>query len=347
MLADCTILIDGDAAAPPLETPAGEAATAAATPLTRPSPAPGLLERSQNLAAALNAVDVVTPDRSEFLRELRLTLASLGPDDGHPGAALLLTGLAQTGTSTIAQKTLGCLSMPKPMSPWTVTHPAMTLSLDTQTSLQTLIWLMLTDLNPVFGLMTAASKIDPQRDGRRLRQLLKERQVEWLVVDHAEALVVDDPKKLAPIRGFLGRLRSDGINLILCGLEPVAQLVAATSETAADVVHCRTQVYDKANEADIDELARFVGAFLDCAALPAAVLAEDWFRQCLIEVTQGRRGLAKHLVKKAIMIAFNSGATSVTVKHFVRALKSGLNPELAKKLARAARAAKPSRSNVK
>jgi hypothetical protein len=67
---------------------------------------------------------------------------------------------------------------------------------------------------------TVAARIDPQRDGARMKQLLGEFETKWLVLDGAEALAVDDSEEQEKLFSFLGELRGSGerpINLIVSG----------------------------------------------------------------------------------------------------------------------------------
>ena len=169
---------------------------------------------------------------------------------------------------------------------------------------------------------TAASEIDAAREGRRLRHLLDAFKVKWLVIKGAEALA--GPKERAKIAGFLSELRSAGVNMILCGLDPVAELVAQTPELAAGAVHHQTQAYDKADE----EAATFARAFLDRCAIPSAanILDEPRFVEGLIAVTAGRRGAIKSLIIRAVMIATRKNAAALTKEHFQKALSGSLTP---------------------
>ena len=235
---------------------------------------------------------------------------------------LLLTGLAQSGKKTIVDKAIKALPKPTSIDPLTLTHPVLVLTLAAATSLETLIWSLMAELDPVFAMTTAASKIDAPSDGGRLRHLLDVFQVKWLVIKGAEALA--GPKERAKTAGFLSELRSAGVNLILCGLDPVAELVALTPALAAGAVHHQTQAYDKADE----EAATFARAFLDRCAIPSAanILDEPRFVEGLIAVTAGRRGAIKSLIIRAVMIATRKNAAALTEEHFQKALSGGFPP---------------------
>ncbi len=318
MTTEFTTLTDDITTAAPLEMPASHAG-----PLGPALPKPSLSERCDRQAAALDAVDVETRDRRRFLHAVQFALATRGV---RLGAVLVLTGLAQSGVSTIKRKAMKLLPAPTllDLDPFTRTRPVLALTLSASTSLMTLIWSMMADLDPVFGMTTAASKIDAPSDGRRLKHLLKAFRVEWLVLDRAEALAVDHPGERKALGAFLGELRSAGLNLLLCGLDPVAKLVAQTPTLAVDAVHCRTQVYDKADE----EAETFARAFLDRCAIPSAssILDEPRFVEGLIAATAGRRGLIKSLIIRAVMIATMHNAAAVTVRHFKIALSHKFKP---------------------
>jgi hypothetical protein len=319
MTTDGTILTDDITTAAPLEAPACQAGPFAAAPLAPALPKLSLRERCDRQAAALDAVDVATRDRRRFLRAVQFARAARGV---RLGAVLMLTGLEQSGMKTIVDKAIEALPKPTSIDPFTLTRPVLALTLSASTSLETLIWSMMADLDPEFGLATAASKIDAPSDGRRLRHLLDAFKVKWLVVKGAEALA--GPKERAKIAGFLGELRSAGVNMILCGLDPVAELVTLTKAFAADAVLCRTQVYGKADE----EAKTFARAFLDRCAIPSAssILDEPGFLEGLIAATAGRRGLIKSLIIRAVMIATTHNAAAVTVQHFKTALSGRFKP---------------------
>ena len=227
-------------------------APAAAAPLAPALPKPGRRERCHSQAAALDAVEVETADGRRFEAAVDLALDSGGV---RLGAVLLLTGLAHGQEDDRRQ------------GDQSVAEAGVDRPLDTDASgpgfdarrrdeLETLIWSLIAELDPVFAMTTAASKIDAPSDGGRLRHLLDVFQVKWLVIKGAEALA--GPKERAKTAGFLSELRSAGVNLILCGLDPVAELVALTPALAAGAVHHQTQAYDKADE----EAATFARAFL-------------------------------------------------------------------------------------
>ena len=216
-------------------------------------------------------------------------------------------------------------ALPKPTKdPFTLLRPVLVLKLTATMSLETLIWMMIAALDPVFGLATAASEIDALSDGRRLQYLLEAFRVEWLVVKGAEALAAEGPGEREAIGDFLGELRSAGVNLLLCGLDPVAELVAQTPTLANNTAHCRTQVYDEADE----EAKTFARAFLDQCRIPFAsgILDEPRFIEGLIAATGGRRGLIKSLIIRAVMIATTHNAAAVTVQHFRQALGHNFKP---------------------
>ncbi len=317
---------DPIAAGTPIAVGAGDAAPAEAAPLAPPLPAPSLLERCQSESAALERVNVLNRDRKKFLQELRLAMAGQTPCAAGPGALLALTGLAQSGKTTILEATLGLLPEPAPKGSWTLTCPVIMLTLSADLDLKTLIWLIISALDPQFGMATVAAKIDPQRDGKRMKELLREFETKWLVLDGAEELDVDvdDDGEREKLFSFLGDLRGSGdqpINIILSGREPLAELVLLTAKLATGAVYCSTDVYDNAHE---PELVNFVEQFLDQSSLPQKPTGPELeaLRERLFELTQGNRAAIRSLVMRATVLAITSGAASLTTRVLDRAYSS-------------------------